>query len=168
MNAPVPSNAMPGGLLDGQELALQARGLSLDYGTRRALDAVDLAVPQFPKGQRDDVDRFAGAERKPVLGIIAKRFEPRRDHAGDRVARHREAREPDMLAAILVEVGIEGADLVSRRKGAQHPAVVLEEREGRTLVRDFVEVVLASERIGRRNPELRSKQGLAGERDWCR
>lgn len=37
--------AMPRDLLQGQELALQARGLNLDYGGRRALEAVELAVP---------------------------------------------------------------------------------------------------------------------------
>jgi phosphate transport system ATP-binding protein len=39
-------SAMPPGLLDGQELALSARGVTVDYADRRALDGVDLAVPR--------------------------------------------------------------------------------------------------------------------------
>ncbi|HSX61284.1 MAG TPA: phosphate ABC transporter ATP-binding protein [Tahibacter sp.] len=37
--------AMPAQLLTGLDLALEARGLCLDYAGRRALDAVDLQVP---------------------------------------------------------------------------------------------------------------------------
>ena len=37
---------MPGGLLDGLELALQARALSLHYAERRVLDQISLSVPR--------------------------------------------------------------------------------------------------------------------------
>lgn len=38
--------AMPPGLLDGLDPVLEARGLSLDYAQRRALDSVHLQVPR--------------------------------------------------------------------------------------------------------------------------
>ncbi|UXI69574.1 phosphate ABC transporter ATP-binding protein PstB [Tahibacter amnicola] len=44
--APMTTDAMPGGLLDAIECAIQTRGLRLHYGDVPALDGVDLDVPR--------------------------------------------------------------------------------------------------------------------------